>query len=72
MEKLRAKGVLTLEEEQRALAYLKLHERRWVSEPKIGDGAEIYLDDLATTYLQTVGVLAKLKAAGLIALHNRR
>jgi hypothetical protein len=67
VEKLRAKGVLTLEEEQRALAYLKLHERRWASEPKIGDGAEIYLDDLATTYLQTVGVLGKLKAAGLIA-----
>jgi hypothetical protein len=67
VEKLRAKGVLTLEEEQRALAYLKLHERRWASEPKIGDGAEIYLDNLATTYLQTVGVLAKLKAAGLVA-----
>jgi thioredoxin-like negative regulator of GroEL len=67
VEKLRAKGVLTLDEEQRALAYLKLHERRWTSEPKIADGAEIYLDDLATTYLQTVGVLAKFKAAGLVA-----
>jgi hypothetical protein len=67
VEKLRAKGVLTLDEEQRALAYLKLHERRWASEPKIADSAEIYLDDLATTYLQTVGVLAKLKPAGLVA-----
>ena len=67
VEKLRAKGVLTFEEEQRALAFLKLHERRWASEPKIADGAEIYLDNLATTYLQTVGVLAKLKAAGLVA-----
>jgi hypothetical protein len=67
VEKLRAKGVLTLDEEQRALAYLKIQERRWASEPKIIDGAEIYLDNLATTYLQTVGVLAKLKAAGLIA-----
>lgn len=67
VEKLRAKGVLTLEEEQRALAYLKLHERRWTSEPKISDGAEIYLDNLSTTYLQTVGMLAKLKAAGLVA-----
>ena len=57
---------MTLDEEQRALAYLKLHERRW-TEPKIVDGAEIYLDNLATTYLQTVGVLAKLKAAGLVA-----
>jgi hypothetical protein len=67
VEKLRAKGVLTLDEEQRALAYLKLHERRWSSEPKIADGAEIYLDNLATTYLQTVGVLARLKAAGIVA-----
>jgi hypothetical protein len=67
IEKLRAKGVLTAEEEQRSLAYLKLHERRWTSEPKIEDGAEIYLDNLATTYLQTVGVLSKLRAAGLVA-----
>jgi len=67
VEKLRARGVLTLDEEERALAYLKLHERRWASEPKIVDGAEIYLDNLATTYLQAVGVLAKLKAAGLVA-----
>lgn len=66
VETLRAKGVLTLEEEQRALAYLKLHERRWSSEPKIADGAEIYLDGLATTYLQTIGVLSKLRAAGLV------
>jgi hypothetical protein len=66
VEKLRAKGVLTHEEEQRALDYLKLHERRWTAEPRILDGAEIYLDSLATTYLQTVGVLEKLKAAGLV------
>jgi hypothetical protein len=67
VEKLRAKGVLTLDEEQRALAYLRLHERRWESEPKIADGGEVYLDNLATTYFQTVGTLSKLKAAGLVA-----
>jgi hypothetical protein len=60
-------GVLTLDDEPRALAYLKLHERRWESEPKIIDGAEIYLDNLATTDLQTVGVLVKFKAADLVA-----
>lgn len=65
--KLRAKGVLTRDEEQRALAYLRLHERRWECEPKIVDGGEMYLDNLATTYLQTVGILSKLKAAGLVA-----
>ena len=67
VEKLRAKGVLTFDEEQRALAYLKLHERRWASEPKIVDGAEIYLDHLATAYLQTIGVISKIRAAGLTA-----
>ena len=67
VEKLRAKGVLTREEEERALAYIKFHERPWASEPEILDSAEIYLDNLTTTYLQTVGVLAKLKAAGLVA-----
>jgi hypothetical protein len=67
IEKLRARGILTADEEQRALAYLRLRERRWPSEPKIEDGAEIYLDNLATTYLQTVGVLSKLRAAGLVA-----
>jgi hypothetical protein len=67
VEKLRAKGVLTLDEEQRALAYLKIHERRWASEPKIVDRAEIYLDNLATTYLQAIRVLPKIKAAGLVS-----
>jgi len=36
--KLRAKGSLTLPEEQHALAYLKLHERPWPNEPEITDG----------------------------------
>jgi hypothetical protein len=67
VEKLRAKGVLTREEEERALAYLKVHERPWASEPEILDCAEIFLDKLTTNYLRTVGVLAKLKAAGLVA-----
>jgi len=67
VEKLRAKGAITKTEEQRALAYLKLQERRWPSEPAIADGAEVFLDHVAVSYLRAVGLLGKLKLAGLIA-----
>jgi hypothetical protein len=67
VDKLRASGAITLPEERRAAAYLKLHERRWPDEPAIPDGAELYLDDLSVSYFQTVGILRKLKGAGLTA-----
>jgi hypothetical protein len=65
--KLRSKGLLTLTEEQQARSYLRLHERSWPSELAIPDGAELYLDNLSVTYLQTIAVLGKLKTAGLTA-----
>ena len=65
--KLRNKGLLTLGEEQRATSFLKLRERAWPGEPVITDGAELYLDGLSVAYLMTVGVIDKLKAAGLTA-----
>ncbi len=64
VEALRLKGMITAAEEQRALSHLKLREKRWPSEPRIRDGASLYLDDLSTTYLRTAGVLGKLKGAG--------
>lgn len=67
IDKLREKGVLTLLEEQRAVAYLKLHERRWPNEKAIADGSELYLDELSVSYFLTVGVLGKLKSASLTA-----
>ncbi|WP_124479430.1 hypothetical protein [Burkholderia cenocepacia] len=67
VEALRLKGQITSAEEQRALSYLKLHERRWPCEPRIRDGAVLYLDDLSTTYLRTAGVLGRLKGAGFTA-----
>jgi pimeloyl-ACP methyl ester carboxylesterase len=70
--KMRAKAVLTLHEERQACSYLSLQERSWPGEPTISDGAELYLDDLSVTYLQTVGVLDKLKAAGLTAYVTER
>jgi fructose-specific component phosphotransferase system IIB-like protein len=64
LEALRIKGALTLDELRRGENYLRLHERRWPNEPDIADGAELYLDDLSTTYLQTIGALGSLKRAG--------
>jgi hypothetical protein len=67
VDALRLKGIITAAEENRALSYLKLHEARWPEEPRIRDGATLYLDDLSTAYLRTIGVLDKLKAAGFKA-----
>lgn len=72
VEKLRQKGQLTAEEKKRARAYLQLHEKQWTSQPEIADGAILYLDDLAITYLLHLGLLGKLKAASLTAIVSPR
>lgn len=64
VDALRLKGKITAAEEQRARSYLKLHEERWPNEPRIRDGATLFLDDLSTTYLRTTDILGKLKGAG--------
>jgi hypothetical protein len=68
VEKLRQKGQITADEEKRARAYLQLQEKPWSNQPIIADGATLYLDDLAITYLQHLGMLGKFKAAGLRAV----
>lgn len=65
VDKLVEAGQLTLEEEQRARAYLDVNETRWATEIAIDDAAELYLDDLSVSYLNTAGVLDKLTAASL-------
>lgn len=70
--KLRQKGQITANEEKRACAYLKLYEKPWPNQPEISDGATLYLDDLAITYLLHLGLLGKLKAAGLRAVASPR
>jgi len=66
--KLKQKGQISSDEEKRARAYLQLHEKPWPNQPKIADGATLYLDDLAITYLSHLGLLGKLKGAGLKAV----
>lgn len=66
--KLKQKGAITAVEEKRARAYLQLHEKPWPNQPDIADGATLYLDDLAISYLLHLGLLGKLKGAGLTAV----
>jgi hypothetical protein len=68
VEKLQERGQITADEERRARAYLHLHEKPWSSQPQITDGAVLYLDGLAVTYFLHLGVLEKLRAAGLRAI----
>ena len=72
VSKLRQKGQITAEEEKRARAYLQLHEKPWPNQPEILDGATLYLDDLALTYLLHLGLLGKLKSADLRAVASPR
>lgn len=72
VEKLRQKGQLTADEEKRARAYLQLHEKTWPNQPDITDGATLYLDGLAISYFLHLGLLDKLKAAGLTAVTSPR
>ena len=64
VDKLRQKGQIMASEERKARAYLQLHEKPWPDQPKIADGAILYLDDLAITYFLNLGILEKLHTAG--------
>ena len=72
VEKLRQSGQITAQEEQKARAYLQLHEHPWPSQPEVMDGAVLYLDGLAVIYLLHVGMLGKLRAGGLRAIVSSR
>ena len=64
VRKMKEIGKLTASEEARALDYLKLRERPWAGEPEITEGSALFLDDIAVTYFQHLGLLDKLKPAG--------
>lgn len=58
------KGVLTSRETHEAYAALNIREVKWPSEPQIDDDAILYLDDLAVSHLQFLGLLSKLHLVG--------
>ena len=72
VDTLRQKGQITVEEEKKARAYLRLHEKPWPNQPEIADGAILYLDSLAITYFLHLGILEKLQAAGFRPIASPR
>ena len=68
----RLRGRITASEEQKARAYLQLHEKPWLNQPEIADGAILYLDDVAIQYFLHLGILEKLQAAGFKSVVSPR
>ena len=71
VKKLLQKGVLTQREAEEACAALSVRELPWPSEPEVSDGAILYLDDLATSHLQFLGLLPKLHRVDITTLVSR-
>ena len=72
VEKLREKGQITAQEERKAKDYLHLNEKHWTEQPKITEGAVLYLDGLAFTYFLHLGILEKLHTAGFKVIASPR
>ena len=72
VKKLKQKAQITAEEERKACTYLQLHEKPWPNERDISDGATLYLDNLVIKNLLQVGLLGRLKDAGLSAVASPR
>ncbi len=64
IDKSQKQGQITKNEAERACAFLGLQEKPWPNQPRITDGAILYLDDLAVRYFLHLGILRKLNAAG--------
>ncbi len=64
VDKLQNKGQITIDEKKKAHAYLNFQERPWPNQPLIAERAILFLDDIAVTYFQHLGLLEKLKTAG--------
>ena len=58
------RGQLTQAEEQHARAFLRLREKPWPNPNAIEPGAVLYLDQLSVSYLQHLGLLARIQASG--------
>lgn len=64
VDELRKRGYLTSDEEEKARAFLQLHEKPWPHQLEISDRAILYLDDPTVTYFLHLGLLEKLRVAG--------
>ena len=72
VDMLRQNGQITANEEQVATAYFQLNEKTWPNQPKIDEGAVLYLDDSAVYVFLHLGMLGKLRDAGFRSVISRR
>lgn len=72
VERLKQKGDIDADEENKARDYLQPREEPWPQQPNISNGAVLYLDDLAINYFLDLGILDKLKTAGFTAIASPR
>ncbi|MER8586917.1 hypothetical protein NKH19_17010 [Mesorhizobium sp. M1338] len=61
---LKLSGHLSDVENANANAYLRLHEQAWPHNPVVQPGATVYLDDVALSFFQHLGLLSRLPMAG--------
>lgn len=71
VRKLREKGCLSAAAERGALARLGFFETPRSDEPRIEDGASLYLDVSAAAVLARLGILGEIRPAGLSAAVSR-
>lgn len=72
IESLDRQGALTVSEKENALAYLRQVDRGWEGDVELSPGAVLLLDDLAVSYLQHLGLLAKLTASNFKLVIHRQ
>lgn len=72
VNKLRDLGHITAEEEKKCRTYLQFQEKPWPNQPQITDGAILYLDDVTVTYFLHLGILDRLRRAGLTPIISPR
>ncbi|MBS0240361.1 MAG: HNH endonuclease [Proteobacteria bacterium] len=72
IEKLVQRGVLTAPEAESCREWLDAREEVWPNSQEIADGAILYLDDLAVSHFEFLGILPKLHLAGITAIISTR
>ena len=64
IDKLRQKVPITDQQRKRAYDYMQIHEKPWLNQPEVADGAVLYLDELTVEHFLHLGILEELKDAG--------
>lgn len=64
IKKLEELAVITATQCDKALNYLRQHEKEWPTDLEVASGAKLFVDSLSITYLITVDMLEKLSDAG--------